>query len=87
MRPSLVITGLFTIGLGLLLYLLELPFVYLWSFPFMVGGVAFMVVGAVVKESSGHVEPPAGYNFCVFCHTPVLVGAKRCDHCSGLQPE
>lgn len=85
MRSSLILTGLIIVVLGLALYLLEIPFAYLWSFPFVVGGVVFIVAGSFLKESEGQVEPPEGYRFCPFCSTPVLLTASRCDHCNGLQ--
>jgi hypothetical protein len=85
MRSSLVLTGIIIAVLGLALYVLELPFAYLWSFPFMVGGVVFVLAGFFLKESEGQVEPPEGYKFCRFCNTPVLLTADRCDHCNGLQ--
>lgn len=85
MRSSLILTGLIIAVLGLALYLLELPFAYLWSFPFMVGGVVFILAGSLLKESTTNVEPPEGYRFCRFCNTPVLLTTERCDHCNGLQ--
>lgn len=85
MRSSLILTGLIIAALGLALYLLELPFAYLWSFPFMAGGVVFVLVGSLLKESTTNVEPPEGYRFCRFCNTPVLLTAERCDHCNGPQ--
>ena len=86
MRSSLVITGIFTAALGVMFYVLELPFVFSWSFPFMIGGAVFTAVGTVVKETPGHIEPPEGYIFCAFCNTPLLAGTKRCDRCDGAQP-
>lgn len=85
MRSSLILTGLIIVALGLALYLLEIPFAYLWSFPFMAGGVVFVLVGSLLKESTTNVEPPEGYRFCRFCNTPVLLTVERCDHCNGLQ--
>jgi hypothetical protein len=85
-RSSLVITGIFTAGLGLLFYVLELPFVFNWSFPFMVGGLIFVIVGAIVHETPGYIEPPPGYMYCVFCNTSILIGTKRCERCDGVQP-
>jgi len=85
MRSSLVLTGIIIAILGLVLYFLELPFAFLWSFPFMIGGVVFVVAGSFLKESTGQVEPPEGYKFCLFCNNPVPLSAERCDHCNGLQ--
>lgn len=85
MRSSLILAGLIIAALGLALYFLEIPFAYLWSFPFMAGGVLFVLVGSLLKESTTNVEPPEGYRFCRFCNTPVLLTAERCDHCNGLQ--
>ncbi len=85
MRPSLILAGLIIAALGLALYFLALPFAYLWSFPFMVGGAVFVVAGSFLKETTEHVEPPEGYRFCRFCNNPVLLTAERCDHCNGLQ--
>ncbi len=86
MRTSLVVTGIFTAALGLLFYVLEIPFVFSWSFPFILGGFVFVVAGAVIKDSSGYVEPPSGYAFCVFCNIPILTGTKKCERCNGVQP-
>ncbi len=86
MRPSLILTGIITAGLGLSFYALAIPFVFSWSFPFMIGGLVFVAAGAVAKESPGHIEPPDGYVFCVFCNTPILVGTPKCDRCNGVQP-
>lgn len=86
MRPSLVVSGFFLIILGLLLYVTEIPFGFSWSLPMMGGGLVFAAAGALLKETQGRVEPPEGHRFCVFCHTPVKVGERRCGYCNGLQP-
>ena len=86
MRSSLILTGILTSGLGLLFYILEIPFVFSWSFPFIFGGLVLVATGWVVKETQGHIDPPEGYAFCVFCSAPILVGTKKCDGCNGLQP-
>ncbi len=86
MRPSLILTGIITAGLGLSFYALAIPFVFSWSFPFMIGGLVFVVAGAFVKETVGHIDPPDGYVFCVFCNTAILVGTLKCDRCNGVQP-
>jgi hypothetical protein len=96
MRSSLVVAGLLTFGLGVVIWIVELPFAALGdlafpalnspSAPFLVGGVLMIVVGSLIKESTSKIEPPEGYRFCPFCSTPVLIGEKRCDYCGGLQP-
>lgn len=68
-------------------YLLELPLVYFWSVPFVIGGLLMMGVSYFLDEGAGPVQPPEGYRFCVFCSTPVLMGADRCTHCNGVQPK
>jgi hypothetical protein len=85
-RSSLVFSGLLSSGLGLLLYILEVPFGFSWSIPLMVGGLVFMIAGFIVSETEGRIEPPPGYRFCLFCSTPVKLDAKRCEQCNGLQP-
>jgi hypothetical protein len=72
--------------MGLLFYILELPFVFEWSIPFMLAGLVFLLIGALAKETTTHIEPPPGYNFCVFCGTAILIGTKKCDRCGGTQP-
>ena len=85
MRPQLLGGGLLVAAMGVGFYALQLPFVYFWSVPFMIGG-AMMVVGSFfLPESSGPVQPPDGFNFCPFCATPVPIGAERCPHCNGVQ--
>ncbi len=86
MRPSLILTGIITGGLGLSFYVLEIPVLFTWSFPFMIGGLVFVAVGAFAKETLGHIEPPDGYVFCVFCNAAILVGTRKCERCNGVQP-
>ena len=86
MRSSLVVAGIFTAGLGVLFYVLEIPFVFSWSLPFMLGGIVFVAAGAIIADTSGSVDPPPGHVFCVFCEAPILVGTKKCERCNGTQP-
>ena len=86
MRSQLLFAGSFAVVLGVLFYLLELPIVYWWSFPFIVGGGLMMLSSPFLKESEGPLTPPEGFRFCVFCSTLVAVGAERCGHCGGRQP-
>ncbi len=51
------------------------------------GGFVVLVIGFLLEEVTDRVEPPEGHRFCPFCSTPVLIGAERCSHCNGLQPE
>jgi len=86
LRPQLIGAGVLVMILAAALYLLEIPLVYFWSVPFAIGGGVMAVLGLVVPESAGPVEPPEGYRFCRYCSTPVRLDAKRCDHCNGIQP-
>ena len=78
-------SGFAALGLGILFYLLEIPIVFLWSFPFMAGGLIFILIGLLVKESE-LIELPAGERFCPFCSSSVFLGMERCENCNGLQP-
>ena len=75
-----------TMGLGGIFYITALPLVFFWSLPFLVGGMFMILASPLLKESEGPVQPPEGYRFCVFCTSPVLLEANRCEHCGGLQP-
>lgn len=87
MRPQLFAGGLLVALMGAGFFLLEIPFLYFWSLPFIGGGVIMMVGGFLLPESTGPVIPPEGHRFCVFCSTPVRIGEARCPHCNGLQPK
>ncbi|HZW85585.1 MAG TPA: hypothetical protein VFE91_06785 [Nitrososphaerales archaeon] len=87
MRPQLLIGGLMVALLGVGFYALQLPLVYFWSVPFGIGGLLMVVAGYFMDEGPGPVQPPEGYRFCVFCSTPVKIGAERCQHCNGVQPK
>jgi len=86
MRSQLLVAGAFAVVLGVLFYVLELPVVFAWSFPLIVGGALLMLLSPFLKESEGPLTPPEGYHFCVFCSTLVALGAERCGHCGGRQP-
>jgi hypothetical protein len=83
MRSQLVIAGLFTLGIGGVLYI-TLGFYV--SYFLAIGGVVMVVVSFFLEESEGPVRPPEGSVYCVFCSTLVNKSAERCDHCGGLQP-
>jgi len=85
MRPQLLVGGLLVAAMGAGFYVLQLPLVFFWSLPFIIGGAIMMVVSFFVAESLGPVQPPEGFRFCPFCSTPVPTGAERCPHCNGLQ--
>jgi hypothetical protein len=72
--------------LGALLFVVQLPFLYFWSIPLVLGGVVMAVASLFLSEGEGPITPPPGYRFCVFCTTPVPVDAERCPRCNGLQP-
>src|SRR5439155_8672885 len=57
MRSQLLFAGSFAVVLGVLFYLLELPIVYWWSFPFIVGGGLMMLSSPFLKESEGPLTP------------------------------
>ncbi|MDA4127961.1 MAG: hypothetical protein OK422_00615 [Thaumarchaeota archaeon] len=93
MRTPLFFAGLMTTALGALFFLLgallptsggAVPF--LWSVPFVAGGLLMAGIAPFLKESEGPVEAPAGFGFCAFCSSYVKLDAERCDHCGGLQP-
>jgi len=86
MRSQLFLSGALALGVGILFYVLALPAVFALSIPFLLGGAVMIIVSPFLRESEGPVSPPEGYRFCVFCSTPVRIGAERCDHCGGRQP-
>lgn len=86
MRPQLLGAGVLVLILGGVFYVLAIPLVFFWSVPFLVGGVVMAILGLVLPEGTGPVEPPEGYRFCPFCSSIVKIGAERCDHCNGIQP-
>ena len=67
-------------------YALQLPLVYFWSIPFVIGGGLMMLASLFLSETEGPVQPPTGFRFCPYCSTPVPLGAERCPHCNGVQP-
>ncbi|HXY56452.1 MAG TPA: hypothetical protein VEH01_02450 [Nitrososphaerales archaeon] len=85
MRPQLLAGGLLVAAMGAGFYALQLPFVYFWSVPFLLGGAVMAAVSVFLPETSGPIQPPEGYRFCPFCSTPVPTGAERCPHCNGVQ--
>ena len=85
MRPQLLAGGLLVAAMGAGFYALQLPFVYFWSVPFLIGGGIMALGSFFLPESSGPVQPPEGFSFCPFCSTPVPLGAERCPHCDGVQ--
>lgn len=87
MRSQLLVAGVMIMLLGVAFYVLQIPLVYFWSVPFVVGGGLMAVASPFLKESLGPVQAPEGYRFCVFCGTPVKLQDERCAHCSGVQPK
>ncbi len=87
MRPQLLVGGLLVAIMGAGFYLLQIPFVYFWSVPFVVGGVIMVIGSFFLPESPGPPTPPEGFRFCVFCSTPVPLSSDRCPHCNGMQPK
>jgi hypothetical protein len=85
MRPQLLGGGLLVAAMGGGFYALQLPFVYFWSIPFLIGGAMMAAASFFLPETTGPVEPPEGFRFCPFCSTPVPLGAERCPHCDGVQ--
>jgi hypothetical protein len=73
------------VGMGAGFYALQIPFVYFWSLPFVIGGAFMIIVSLFVAESPGPPQPPEGSRYCPFCSTVVPLGAERCPHCNGLQ--
>ena len=86
MRPQLFIGGLLVAVMGAGFYVLQLPLVYFWSLPFLIGGGLMVVASLFLSPSQGPVRPPEGFRFCVFCATPFPLASDRCPHCNGLQP-
>jgi len=86
MRPQLLVAGVLVALTGGVFYVLEIPLVYSWSLPFLVGGALMAALSPFLSESQGSLEPPEGFRFCAFCSTPVPVSQERCTYCNGLQP-
>ena len=86
MRPQLLVGGLLDLLMGAGFYALQLPLVYFWSIPFVIGGGLMMIASPFLSESQGPVPPPEGFRFCVFCSTPVRMDSDRCPLCNGVQP-
>ncbi len=86
MRPQLFVGGALVAVTGLGFYALAIPLVYFGSIPFTITGGLMMVASVFLSETAGAILPPPGHRFCVFCSTPVPLGAERCSHCNGLQP-
>lgn len=86
MRPQLFFGGLLVAFMGAGFYALQLPLVYFWSIPFAVAGAIMIAVSFFLPEAEGHVLPPPGFRFCVYCSTPVSLDSQRCPHCNGVQP-
>jgi hypothetical protein len=84
MRSSLVVSGGIIALTGVALYVALAGGAWLVM---IAGGMVVVVSGFLLKEVTDRVEPPDGYRFCLFCSTPVVIGAERCGHCNGLQPE
>jgi hypothetical protein len=87
MRPQLFAGGLLVAVIGVSFYALQLPFVYFWSLPFVIGGGLMVAASFFVSASPGPITPPEGHRFCVFCSTPVPLSSERCPHCNGVQPK
>jgi hypothetical protein len=86
MRSQLFIGGILVAAMGVGFFALQLPILYFWGLPFAIGGAIMAIASFFLPESQGPVMPPEGYRFCVFCSTPVPLGAERCPHCNGVQP-
>ena len=87
MRSQLFAAGVMIALMGAGFYLLEIPLVFFWSFPFVIGGGLMALVAPFIPESQGPVDPPEGTRFCVFCSEPVSLNADRCPKCDGVQPK
>jgi len=86
MRSQLLVAGTIVALTGVAFYALEVPLVYFWSLPFVIGGALMAIASAFLPERAGRIDPPEGYMFCVFCSTPVPLASDRCPQCNGLQP-
>lgn len=86
MRSQLLVAGILVALMGAAFYLLQVPLVYFWSLPFVIGGGLMAAASPFLPERAGPLEPPEGYRFCAFCSTPVPLTSDRCPHCNGLQP-
>jgi hypothetical protein len=87
MRSQLFVAGVLIFVMGAAFYVLLVPLVSVWGIPFMAGGGVMALASFFLAESLGPVQPPEGYRFCVYCGTPVKLGADRCQHCNGVQPK
>ncbi|MDV3243684.1 MAG: hypothetical protein LYZ66_00750 [Nitrososphaerales archaeon] len=87
MRSQLFVGGIMVAIMGAALYVLEIPLVYFWSLPFVVGGGLMAGASWFLAESPGPVQPPEGYRFCVYCSAQVKLESERCPQCNGLQPK
>jgi predicted nucleic acid-binding Zn ribbon protein len=83
MRSSLFVSGVIVTLTGVALFAALDGIAWL---VLIACGVVVSVSGYLLEESTERVEPPIGFQFCVFCSTPVPEGAERCDHCNGIQP-
>ena len=84
MRSSLVVSGGIITLTGVALFVALAGEAWL---ALVAGGFVVLVSGFLLGEATERVVPPDGYRFCLFCSTPVMVGAERCSHCNGLQGE
>ena len=84
MRSSLVVSGGIITLTGVALFVALGGDAWL---ALIAGGFAVTVSGFLLVEVSDRVEPAKGYRYCLFCSAPVMIGAERCGHCNGLQPE
>lgn len=87
MNSGLFFGGLMVALMGASFYFLEIPLVYFWSLPFVVGGGLMAFASPFVMERKGPVPPPEGYRFCAYCTELVKLGVERCPRCGGLQPQ
>ncbi|MBI3840381.1 MAG: hypothetical protein HY297_00240 [Thaumarchaeota archaeon] len=87
MRPQLLFGGLLVGLMGAGFWALEIPLVYFWGPPFVIGGGLMALASFFMADRPGPVQPPPGFTFCVFCSSPVRIGSERCSHCNGLQPK
>ncbi len=87
MRPQLLAGGVLVALMGTGFYVLELPFVYFWSLPFIIGGGMMAAASLFLAPTEGPVRPPEGFRFCAYCSTAVPLGAERCPNCNGIQPK
>jgi hypothetical protein len=86
-RSQLLVAGLVIMAMGALFYALQLPLIYFWSIPFLIGGGIMAAASPFLSEWHGPVQPPEGYRFCIFCSIPVELDEARCPRCNGVQPK